>query len=275
MDNFPHLSCVTLTGGEPLLHPRINTIYRRLYEAFLKKRLHDIHIATNASSTAFPAFLKRHRRFLAPLSLSISIDGNGRLHDLQRGTRGAFLRTIKNIRLARAHNIPVTIKFVASPWNYQELPQVAALAQDLGCLFIFKLIERVPNYYHRHRAARPPLLRQAQLKELAHIIRDLPPKETPSPLEALTLQGHKKYFERGDLGFIRHCLTPRKSLFITSHGDVYNCLYQKKIGTLAGWPESIAADRALDNIAKGARGKCPKCLSYHGSLKTFQQTLIG
>jgi MoaA/NifB/PqqE/SkfB family radical SAM enzyme len=269
LEKLPSLTGVSLTGGEPLLHPEIDNIYRYLCALYLKRKLRSIHIATNAASSALPAFLKKHRALLAPLSLSISLDGRSAAHDRQRGLRGSFAHTIKNIKLARKYNIPVTIKFVASRLNYEELPHVSAIAQKLGCAFMFKMVEKLPAYYHRAGTRQLPLLRQRELKILRTLVEGLSPETMPTPLEALSLQWHKNFLQTGTLDFIHSCQTPTRCLFITSHGDIYNCLYQKKIGTLKTFPDRINGRIARRNIQRGEKGTCPRCLAYHGSLKTF------
>ncbi len=266
---FSGLSNVSLTGGEPLLHPGINALYRYLYSLCMKKQLRGIDIATNASFPIFTSFLKKHRHLLEPLSLSISLDGLGETHDLQRGTHGAFTRVIKNICYAQTYRIPITIKFVASSLNYKQLVPVAKLARELGCKFDFKLIEKVPAYYHRKLSGRLPMLNSKQKKELAKAILTLPDSKQTGVLEALSLSWHKKYFQQGNLKFIGNCLTPERTLFVTAHGEIYNCLYQEKIGTLEEWPAALNRKVTLKNIKNGHDGTCPKCLSYHGSLKTY------
>ncbi|MBF0618803.1 MAG: radical SAM protein [Candidatus Omnitrophica bacterium] len=263
----PNLKSVSLTGGEALLHPDIDAIYRHLCTLFLKKRLTNIDIATNAYDPLLLTFLKRHQKLLRPLSLSVSLDGIGAIHDTQRGTPGAFERVIAHVRAVKALGVPVALKFTASRLNYTHLPRVALLAHELKCSFSFKLVERLPSYYHRTKNERPPLLGKkdrAALHQLILQVRRLPALRKNSRM----FDWHLRFLKEGSLDFIQNCQTPEHALFITSNGNIYNCLYQKPLSTLAEWP-ARKATTCFNNIRRGANGTCPKCLAYHGSLQTL------
>jgi MoaA/NifB/PqqE/SkfB family radical SAM enzyme len=268
-DNLLPIKSVSLTGGEALLHPKVDQIYRHLFLLFLQKKLDNIDIATNASSPRLAQFLKQNSRMLAPLSLSISIDGIGPTHDKQRGCPGAFSRTLKNLQLIRAHGVRTCLKFVASSLNYRELPQVAQFARTMSFDFAFKIAESLPSYYHRKTSARAvPVLNKKQRQELSAILKKLKIPEGPRyAMARFSLDCHQEYLKSGDLDFIERCSTPAQSLFITCHGDVFNCLYQPRIGKLSSWPCGLNGLVAKKNISRGADGTCPKCLAYHGYLK--------
>ncbi len=264
--SLPRLTSVALTGGEPCLHPDIDRIYRFLCARAFKGRLKNIDIATNAYSIGLVKFLLRQRKFLRPLSLSISLDGTSNIHDAQRGTPGAFAATLAHVKAARNLGVPVLLKFTASAINYKDLPRVAAIASELKCPLAFKAAEELPAYYHRQEGARLPLLNKGQRLELLRILKG---KACASLWDADNMMWHQKFLRTGRLGFIKGCQTPARALFITSREDVYNCLYQPRIATLAAFPETIDTARSQANIKAGQAGKCPQCLAYHGALQHF------
>lgn len=265
--SFPNLIGVSLTGGEPLLHPKIDRIYRLLCQRVLTRNLRHIDISTNAYSPAVTQFLRRNAKFLRPLSLSISVDGIDATHTIQRGRADAFRKTLQNLKDITALGVPIMIKFTASSLNYKELPNVARLAKILGGSFHFKIAEELPVYYHRHRSKTPPILTGQQRTELSMLLRQIPASlRTNDPVETFSLRCHRKYLKTGNMAFLKKCRTPADFLFITSHGDIHNCLYQEKIGRIENWPCEISTAAFTRNRKRGLRGTCPKCLAYHGSL---------
>lgn len=266
---FPHLNVVALTGGEASLHPEINNIYRLLYQMFLKNRHLNIDLATNAYGEELLTFLKHQKQFLHPLSLSISLDGIDDIHDQQRGTKGAFSILKKHLSIIQQYNIPITLKFVASSINYHQLLHAAIFAKKMHCLFSFKIIEELSSYYHRHTNPPIPLLTTTQKQKLQSLIKKLPSYMTLTPLQTLSIKHHLKFLHYDNLDHITSCQTPSKSLFITSQGNIYNCLYQPSIGTLKDFPQNLLHQQTQENALKGMQGKCPKCLSYHGFLRDY------
>ena len=274
LNNFPSLDSVSLTGGEALLHPDIDSIYLILVKAWLRKKLHNIDIATNATSPLLSRFLARHSAHLGPLTLSVSLDGIGGVHNAQRGTPGAFAKVLKNIALARKHRVPVTIKFVASSLNYRQLPKVQEIATRLGCEFNFKLVEVVPAYYHRDPGVRPPLLRANQRRALAKILTAMTLAPGADPMEIFSRNEHVNALAHGPSKRIRRCLTPERALFVTSDGNVFNCLYLPPVGTLTRGPTGFDAGILARNALLGRRGQCPRCLAYHGYLREFNADIF-
>ncbi|MFA5038955.1 MAG: radical SAM protein [Candidatus Omnitrophota bacterium] len=262
-------AAVSLTGGEPFLHPEFDVLYKGLYRLFLLKKIRRIDIATNATSPKLGDFLKHHPGALTvPLSFSVSLDGLRGVHDAQRGKAGSFDRALKNILLIKKYGLPLALKFVITPLNYGQIEKVRALAERLGAPLYLKFFEELGSYYHRQKCL-SMRLDAAELKKTGKILGRLLAREAEkkdNSFAVFSLKALKNYADRGNLGFIRACVSPACSLFVTCQGDIYNCLNQAKIGTLASWP-SIDLSLAK-KITRAARfGKCPGCLSYHGFLK--------
>jgi len=261
---------VSLTGGEPFLNPQIDKIYRYLFRLHLQKKITGIDIATNAYSKKIIDFLSFNRNFLGPLSLSISIDGLMKLHNSQRSKKDAFKRTITHISIIKKYNIPITLKFVISRINYQDLFKVYAFAKKIGAAFNLKFFEKIPNYYHRHGDIAKLNPSRKQLVKIEKIIDKIYEFERHNnkTLTRFSLSAIKKLLKSGNLDFVKRCLTPKRSLFITSSGKIHNCLYQNAVGDVKRLIK-LDLKRCIRIIRRAEIGKCPKCLSYHGYLREF------
>ena len=271
MESLKKPVSVSLTGGEPLLHPQINVIYKYFFKLFVRKRIKSLNIATNAYSNNILRFLENNRKYLHPLSFSISIDGLAKKHNKQRGKNDAFEKTIKNIFLIKKHNIPVSIKFVITKINYDDLFEVYKLSKKFKCIFYPKLFEKVKHYYHRNKKY-PNLMLTVKMLSFVDkymgLIYNLENKNNKNSLTAFSILCIQKLIKNKSLNFIKKCLIPKYSLFITCYGDIYNCIYKEKIGNFRNCLNlNLKKYKEISNNAKN--GKCPKCLSYHGYLRAF------
>lgn len=265
LDSLPGPLAIALTGGEPLLNPQINQIYKYLFTLFLRKKIKNIDIATNAYSNDLQNFLKNNLNMLKPLSFSISLDGINKTHNIQRGKKDAFRKTLNNILLIKKYNVPLALKFVISKLNYKDLYKVYRLAKKINVFLYIKFYEKLPNYYHRQFIAPEVSINEVQAKQVKKQLLKIMHQASTGPLKKSSLDYLINFIEDKNLDFIKTCLTPRNSLFVTAQGDVFSCIYQEKIGSLKKWPQFKL--EGYQRIIKEARlGLCPKCLSYHGFL---------
>ena len=261
---------VSLTGGEPLLHPHFDRIYKYLYKLFLQKKIRNIDISTNAYSDKLINFLKSNKKYLQPLTLSISLDGLEKSHNKQRGKKDAFSKTLKNIIEIKKLNITPTIKFVITDINYKDMTKIHKLSKSLGLPFNPKPLEQINTYYHRHRSNDSTALSMKNFPFLLQSINEIlkSVKRVKKDMSYFSLNCIKNFLSQGNLDFIKSCMTPQYSLFVTSDNKIYNCIYQKEISALDEWPK-INRDIYSKIIQEAQAGRCLKCLSYHGYLREF------
>jgi len=120
---------VSITGGEPLLHPEIFQIL-----GFIKKNGIAANMCTNGT------LLNEERvRRLADTSLrsiSISLDySTAEVHDQIRGRTGAFTSTVAGIKSLRAAlpELWININCTITRENFHNMEKMVLLADDLGC----------------------------------------------------------------------------------------------------------------------------------------------
>ncbi len=114
-----------LSGGEPLLRPDIFEISKRA-----KEKGFYVGLSTNGTLI--------DERLIEPIAeigydyVGISLDGLGETHDRFRGRDGAFVDSLKAVRLCRANGIKVGLRFTMTVDNAHQLPALLDLAEDEG-----------------------------------------------------------------------------------------------------------------------------------------------
>ena len=116
---------VSLTGGEPLLHPELD----RLVELFAGRRV-PYRFVSNAwhVKRLMPLFDR-----YPPQAVRLSLSGaTEQVHDAERG-RGSFRRVLLAVALMTSRRISTALSIVVDRRDRHQLRQAADLAEDLGC----------------------------------------------------------------------------------------------------------------------------------------------
>lgn len=137
---------ISITGGEPLLHPEIYQILDLVRDAGI-----SAHMCTNGTLLTEERVAKLARTSLK--SVSISIDSSvPALHDQLRGREGAFQETVAGIARLRAAmpRLRININCTISKVNVGTIVELVSLVKDLGCDKIsFAPIHT--NLQHKHK----------------------------------------------------------------------------------------------------------------------------
>jgi MoaA/NifB/PqqE/SkfB family radical SAM enzyme len=115
---------ITLSGGEPTLRPDWPVIARRAIAAGI-----TVNMVTNGQGNA--RALAERARAVGLANVAVSLDGLRAVHDRIRA-EGSFERVCHTVRTLTAAGIWVDVMFTANRWNLAQLPEVYALARDLG-----------------------------------------------------------------------------------------------------------------------------------------------
>jgi MoaA/NifB/PqqE/SkfB family radical SAM enzyme len=131
-----------LRGGEPFLYPDIIALL-----SFMKEKGISVSIDTNGM------FLEEYALDIARLgidNINVSIDGPEQLHDSVRGVKGSFRKIAAGVKKIKAlerqkgkGDCVKTVVFTASPFSRGGLPEMPAVARELGVEFLVI----VPYYY--------------------------------------------------------------------------------------------------------------------------------
>ncbi|MCX6804052.1 MAG: radical SAM protein [Candidatus Diapherotrites archaeon] len=130
------LKRLSITGGEPLLYPRLVELLKHIKSKKIK-----ITLATNGSLLSKKLFeeIRPHID-----NIRFSIYGDNKIHDELSGVEGSYEKTLKGVKMASALHIPTTIVFVALKKNINALPSLvkACEANRVEKLYIFSLMNR-------------------------------------------------------------------------------------------------------------------------------------
>lgn len=257
---------VSLTGGEVFLHPKLDLIYRYLYLMKKKRKLATIDIVTSGYLTEqILGFLHRNKKYLDGLEMDFSIDGLEKNHNMQRYWPDAWIRTWKTINniLLSYPGVQITIKYTINAHNIEDIIPVYHLCKEKRLSFLPKFVEQgTTHYYHRVEKEHSLFGLTREQRERALMVLHEIQKHEQNPLleELIQLRGNKQN--------VHQCKTPAHSLFVTADGMIYSCIYMNPIGNAY---EKWTVENQLhqQQINAGEHATCPKCISYHGYLKSW------
>ncbi|MBU7032367.1 MAG: radical SAM protein [Theionarchaea archaeon] len=117
---------LTLTGGEPLLHPRLFDIMK-----YARKNHLSLLLFTNGT-LVIPQVAQKLSQ-LRVYRAAVSIDGpDAGTHDQIRGVEGAFQKALRAIILLKNFEIPTQVNICLSRSNYEKFNEILYLMKHLG-----------------------------------------------------------------------------------------------------------------------------------------------
>lgn len=229
---------LSLTGGEPLLHPALEEIIAAARQGGMATLL-----VTNAARLS-PEGLERLKG--AGLGrLLISVDAaDPEVHDAHRGLPGLSRHIRDLLPLAARLGLRPTASVTLSRLTGDLFRLAAALkAQGFAALTFSYPLTRLASPYLA--AARDPLVEFAP-EELKRLFQDLLQLKSASPLPLINtrfvLQGLIRWL--GGQPFPLPCLAGCRYFFIDWHLRVYRChVLGERLGDLEDFPEIPAAPR--------------------------------
>ena len=110
-----------LSGGEPLLRPDIYDISRRARDM-------GFYVALSTNGTLIDEAVADKVAAIGYDYVGISLDGIGAVHDAFRGMEGSFEASLAAVRLLRARDVKVGLRFTMTLDNAQNLGDLVDLA---------------------------------------------------------------------------------------------------------------------------------------------------
>jgi radical SAM protein with 4Fe4S-binding SPASM domain len=244
---------VTITGGEPFLHPDLPGILDQAYGLGFR-----ISILTNGLHVSRE--MARRLAGKPRLRIRVSLDGAAPAsNDALRGA-GAFDRAVASIRLLAGEGIQCGIGFTVSEQNLGDIGPVVRLAGELGCHFV-----RFSPVVRLMKGKQAPAVPDLHERALARIVgaQLLAPPTAPAhvfdvPAEALTT---------------RRCEAGVNFIAINADRTLLPCpllrgdpaVFRKTFAGAADLDEMAAwSDGFFGRLRPRLRGACADC-EYSGS----------
>jgi len=136
--SVPEFRMLVLTGGEPMVRPDILELAEYACALGL-----EIAIATNG--TLIDTKMARRLKQAGVCDLAIGLDAaTPELHDFIRNAPGTYERTMQGIHACREAGICLQINVTVMKYNYEEIPKILDLADDLEAQIVL-LYQVVPQ----------------------------------------------------------------------------------------------------------------------------------
>lgn len=209
---------VNISGGEPLLNPRIFKIAKTLTD-------NDVYVILSTNGY----FYEKYRKDILKSGIKlvqVSLDGPKDLHEKFRGVKGSYEKAINALKMAKEDglrtqmNVTITAENLDTlEWNYEK-------AKELGVSRIF--YRRVVPYgkakLNRHVLPEKKKYYE-KIKKLACLNSDDLNVSIDDPILSILL-------DKDNNGYLA-CSAGINNLGISSDGDVFPCIFlREKLGNL-------------------------------------------
>jgi MoaA/NifB/PqqE/SkfB family radical SAM enzyme len=126
INKFPKLDRLTILGGEPFLYPQFD----QLLNSLKINNISELRVTSNLTDISlYPAINGAVKR---KLRICASLDGyNSEIHDQIRG-RGAFEKTVRNLKLLVQDNIDLEITHTITSANISSFSAFIDLCEEIG-----------------------------------------------------------------------------------------------------------------------------------------------
>jgi len=226
---------LSLSGGEPLAHPRFFAI-----AAHAKSLGFVIRIKTNGHAVQ-EAVARRIREEVDPFLIEVSVHGaSTETHDRQTRVAGSFDRLLGNIRTMKSLGLRVKANSVLTRWNEHEVEGMLALFDELDVPFQID-----PEVKPKDDGDQTPLAIEASPEGQARYLRALEARANrDGPVtNARPLAEARKAIVAGT---DKHCGAGSNTIAIDPYGRVFPCVqWRVPVGDLH--------QQSIDEIWTGSR----------------------
>jgi mycofactocin biosynthetic radical S-adenosylmethionine protein MftC len=234
---------VSLSGGEPMLHPdffRIGAEARRL-GFVVRIKTNGLHLDHETA--------ERVKREIDPFVVEVSVHGASEAtHDRLTRVAGSFERLLANLDAMRAAGLRVRLKTVLTAWNEHEIAATLTLADSFGLP-----IDIDPEVTPRDGGDRSPLALAATRQGLLALLRTESERAAVLPPDAEGSGAGAGPVTR------KHCGAGSSTVTIDPYGNVFPCVqWRRPLGNLREQPigeiwSSSAELRAVRELAERAK----------------------
>ncbi len=218
--NVLHLS---LSGGEPLAHPRffdIGAHARKLgFVVRIKSNGHAIH----------PAIARRIRQEIDPFVVEVSMHGaTATVHDRQTQVPGSFERLVRHIGGMKDEGLRVQVNGVLTRWNEHEVADLLDLGEALGVR-----MQIDPEVKPKDDGDRSPLALEATATGQARYAEVLRDRAKAARNENVISGAGAIQGTEPSAGTAKHCGAGSNTIAVDPYGNVLPCVqWRVPVGNL-------------------------------------------
>lgn len=200
---------IQLTGGEPLLHPKVFEIISYALDKNIKVVLFTSGVVF--SDEIFQKF--NNYRGEKKLSIQVSVDGLKNNHDAFRGVDGSFERTVTFIKKMREIGVEVIAATTVHNQSFDELSKIVEFEEKMGVS-----ICRISPITFMGRATKE-VANKRNVNIVREYIKELAEKFNSDTFKVLYFES-----EEESKSHKKNCGLGQTGLKIDPNGDVYPCL---------------------------------------------------
>lgn len=216
---------INVTGGEPLLRDDLAEVIRTMRARCPRAR---IVLSTNG---LLPARLRDLVARVGRITVRVSVDGLGGLHDRIRGTKDAYARALEALAAAKeAGSKDVGICATITRHNVGTVKDVQALARERNVQFTCTVVHSSPVFFGDKRGEEPAA--ESALSDMAVVRSRFFASGRPR-------DWFKGYFIEGMMDVLRgrprpiRCRAGLDFFYLDPEGNVYPChLWDKPMGNI-------------------------------------------
>ena len=226
----------------------------------------SIYISTNGfMASRMQNVLNKALRYTGNLTIGVSLDGIGAMHDKVRGIKGAFSMVCKTLDMLRQlqrmqGGLQLQVTMTVLPCNYAQLQDVKYFADSYGARFDFQIPNITQSYFSNVDCEEARYSSRA-LREMERHVRRVTKEWHLKPSARFELDGKFNYL-RGGKKQIMPCFSGFRSFMLDPFGNIFPCLvFGEKFGNirLKSLQEIWMSHRTRCVRRLIAKGKCPGC----------------
>ncbi|MGB5714393.1 MAG: radical SAM protein [Waterburya sp.] len=152
---YQRVEYIILAGGEPTLRNDLPEMVKIMHKHMphLKKLMIASNVINRASvQKQYPQIARYCAKHKIRLTLGVSLDGIGEMHDKVRGVPGAFEKVMENVKFMQELQKEVPFSMSIDPtifsMNVQEMQKLKNLADQLNLPITFQFAAMADGYYN-------------------------------------------------------------------------------------------------------------------------------
>jgi MoaA/NifB/PqqE/SkfB family radical SAM enzyme len=216
---------INVTGGEPLLREDLGTVI-----SVMKARCPGVRIVLSTNGL-LPDRLRRLLGQTGEITVRVSMDGVGALHDSIRGVEGAYGKALETLKAARSAGIrDLGVCATMGRANAGLIREVQQVARSQRVHFTFTVVHSSPVFFGEKSDQQPPT--DAALADMMAVRDRMFGSGRPK-------DWFKAYFVEGMMDVVRGrprpltCRAGTDFFYLDAEGNVYPChLWDRPMGNI-------------------------------------------